>query len=67
MAREKIRYLVDYKGRKKSVLLPIKDYEELLEDLADLALIAERKDEASEPLDVAKKRLIEKWKNSGSN
>jgi len=44
MAREKIRYLVDEKGRKQSVLLPISKYRELLEDLSDLAAIAERKD-----------------------
>lgn len=62
MARDKVRYLVDEKGRKQSVVLPIREYEELLEDLADLALIAERKDEPAEPLDVAKKRLEEKWR-----
>jgi hypothetical protein len=61
MAREKIRFLVDEKGRKQSVVLPIKVYQELLEDLADLALIAQRKDQPPEPLKVVKKRLEEKW------
>jgi hypothetical protein len=61
MAREKIRFLVDEKGRKQSVVLPIKEYQELLEDLADLTLIAERKDQPTEPLEVVKKRLEEKW------
>ena len=66
MAREKIRYLVDEQGRKKSVVLPIKQYEELLEDLADLAIIAERKGEPAEPLGVVRKRLEEKWQSTGS-
>jgi hypothetical protein len=61
MAREKIRFLVDDRGRKQSVVLPIKEYQELLEDLADLALIAERKNEPAEPLEVVNKRLEEKW------
>ncbi len=66
MAQEKIRYLVDEKGRRKSVVLGLSEYRELLEDLADLALIAERKDEPAEPLEVMKKRLEEKWRSTGS-
>ena len=65
MAPEKIKFLVDEKGRKLSVLLPIKEYRELLEDLADLAVIAERKDEPSEALDDVRKRLQEKWLSTG--
>lgn len=57
MPRQKISFVVDEKGRKRSVVLPIKEYQELLEDLADLALIAERKNEPTEPLEVVKKRL----------
>ena len=60
MAREKLRFLVDEKGRKKSVVLSLRAYRELLDDLADLALIAERKDEPAEPLDLVKKRLEER-------
>ena len=51
MAREKIRFLVDETGRKQSVVLPIKEYQDRLEDLA---LIAERKDEPAEPLDIVR-------------
>ena len=64
MAREKVRFLVDEKGRKRSVVLPIADYQELLEDLADLAVIAERKGEPVEPLRVVKQRLEDKWRNT---
>lgn len=66
MAREKIKFLVDEKGRKHSVLLPIGEYRELLEDLADLAVIAERKDEPAESLEDVRQRLQEKWQNTES-
>jgi hypothetical protein len=57
MARQKISFLVDEQGRKQSVVLLIRDYQQLLEDLADLALIVERKDEPTESLELVKKRL----------
>ena len=66
MAREKIRFLVDENGRKKAVLIPIKEYQGLLEDIADLALMAERKGEVAEPLEAVKQRLEEKWGNTDS-
>ena len=66
MARAKRRFVVDDQGRRESVLLPVKEYEELLEDLQDLALMAERNEEPTEPLDVVKKRLEKKWQSTGS-
>jgi hypothetical protein len=39
------QYVVDDKGRKTAVLLSVKQYKKLLEDLHDLAVIAERKNE----------------------
>ena len=66
MARQKILFLVDETGRKTSVVLPIKRYDELIEDLADLAVIAERKDEPAQALGVVIKRLEEKWQTTGS-
>ncbi len=36
-------FVVDQKGNRKSVILPYREYEGLLEDLADLAVIAERR------------------------
>ncbi len=44
-------------GKTSAVILPIADYEELLEDLNDLAVIARRKDEPLIPLAELKKRL----------
>ena len=66
MAQEKRRFLVDEKGHKKSVVLSMKEYRDLLEDLEDLALMAERKSEPAEPLEVVRKRLEEKWRTTGS-
>ncbi len=39
------RYLVNKKGKKKAVVLPIKRYGRLMEDLHDLAIVAERREE----------------------
>lgn len=50
-------YIVDDKGRKKSVILDLKTYEGLLEDLEDLRLVAERKDEPTSSLEQVEKRL----------
>ena len=41
----KLQYLYDKSGEKTFVVLPVKDYEELLEDLHDLSVIAERRKE----------------------
>ncbi len=65
MAQAKRRFLVDENGRRHSVVLPMKEYEEMLEDLEDLALIAERRGEPTESLDVVKKRLEDKWQSTG--
>jgi PHD/YefM family antitoxin component YafN of YafNO toxin-antitoxin module len=51
------QFIVDESGKKTSVILPVEDYEELLEDIHDLAVIAERKDEPSISFDELKKRL----------
>lgn len=62
MVLQKRQFIVDEKGRKKAVLLPIREYQELMEDLEDLAIIAERREEPSEPFDIVKKRLEKKWR-----
>ena len=55
------QYITNKKGHKTAVILPIKQYHELLEDLADLAVVAERKNEPT----VSHKELIEELKNEG--
>ena len=44
-AKQTPQYVTDERGKKTAVLLPIDEYEELIEDLADLAMLAERRDE----------------------
>ena len=53
----KAQYLVDESGHKTAVVLPVEEYEELLEDIHDLAIIAERKNESTTGFDQLKKRL----------
>ena len=51
------RFIVDESGNKTAVILPLEDYKELLEDIHDLTVIAERKDEPTISLEELKKRL----------
>lgn len=60
------QYLVDEAGRRTAVVLPIKEYQQMLEDLEDLALMAERRDEPSEPWEVVKARLEQRWQTTES-
>ena len=53
------QYIVDEKGERTAVILPIEEYEELLEDLHDLAIIAERRDEPTINFQEIKRRLKE--------
>ena len=57
MKRFQEQYIVDEKGQRTAVILPIEEYEELLEDLHDLAVIAERRDEPTINFEELKKRL----------
>lgn len=53
----KANFIVDEKGTKKAVILTLEEYEELLEDIYDLAVVAERRDEPTINLEELKKRL----------
>jgi PHD/YefM family antitoxin component YafN of YafNO toxin-antitoxin module len=44
-----VKYITDEGGQRTAVVLPISDYEKLLEDLEDLAVVAERRDEPTIP------------------
>ena len=50
-----VQFLTNEKGEKTAVVLPIEDYEKRQEDLDDLAVIAERRDEETIPHAVFKK------------
>ncbi len=51
------QFVVDAKGKKTGVILPMKRYRKLMEDLHDLAVIAERRTEQPIDLEELKKRL----------
>jgi PHD/YefM family antitoxin component YafN of YafNO toxin-antitoxin module len=56
-AQPQEQYVVDPKGKKTAVILSLKRYRELMEDLHDLAVIAERRRERSISLEEVKRRL----------
>jgi len=55
------QYITDEKGRKKSVILSISKFQELIEDIEDLAAVAERRDEPK----ISHKSLLAELKNDG--
>ena len=57
------QFVTDAKGKKTAVMIPIDQYRELMEDLHDLAKIAERKDEETISLSEVNKKLKNKWAN----
>jgi len=56
-----LKYITDEKGKKKEVILAIKDFENLLEDLEDLAIVAERRDVES----ISHEEVIKRLKKDG--
>ena len=57
MKAHDLSYIVDEKGERTAEVLPIGDYEELLEDVHDLAVIAERREEPTMSLEDLKAKL----------
>jgi hypothetical protein len=51
------QYVTNAKGERKAVILSFQEYELLLEDLHDLAVVAERRDEKPIGLAEMKRRL----------
>ncbi len=43
------QYVTNDTGKKVAVILPIEEFEELLEDIEDLAVLAERREEPTIP------------------
>jgi PHD/YefM family antitoxin component YafN of YafNO toxin-antitoxin module len=54
---EQEQYVVDTKGKKLSVILSLERYERLMEDLHDLAIVAERRNEQPISFEEMKRRL----------
>jgi hypothetical protein len=53
----KIKFLTDEEGKRHSVVIPVEDYQEMLEDIEDLVTIAERKSETNITIEELKKNL----------
>jgi len=53
------QYVVNAKGKRVGVILSLRRYQRLLEDLHDLAVVAERRDEEPISLEEMKRRLKE--------
>lgn len=60
MAQAKKQFLVDENGEKTAVLLPIEEYEALMENIQDLAITAAPRDEPRKRMDAVKERLERK-------
>lgn len=59
------QFVIDSKGNKVAAVLPIAEYEEMMEDLEDLAAIARMKHEKGIPFDEVMKKLKERVKKDG--
>ena len=57
-----LQYVTNEAGQKKAVILPMEEFIELLEDLDDLARLAERRDEPS----ISLEELILDLKQDGT-
>jgi hypothetical protein len=53
----KERFIADDRGRERAVTPDIRLFRDMLEDLEDLRLLAERKDEAASSLEEVEERL----------
>ena len=51
------QFIVDTKGRKTAIILSLNRYQKLMEDLHDLAVVAERRAETPVSLQEMKRRL----------
>jgi len=53
------QFIVDTKGKKTGIILPLKRYQKLMEDLHDLVVVAERR--AEQPISLEEmKRLLKR-------
>ena len=57
MKTKQEQYVVNNKGHKTAVILSLTRYEQLMEDLHDLAIVAERREEEPFDLEEMKQRL----------
>lgn len=56
-----LQYVTNQEGQKTAVILRIQEFEDLMEDLADLAAAAERRDEPT----ITHEELLDELKQDG--
>lgn len=56
-----VQYVTNQDGEKTAVIVPLDDFQELLEDIEDLAAVAERRDEPT----ISHDELLDKLKRDG--
>ena len=54
----KTQFVTNSKGKKVAAVIPIKEYEDLLEDIFSAAVIERRRHEVTVPWEEVKQRLI---------
>jgi len=52
-----MQFVINAKSKKTAILLPLRRYRKLMEDLHDLAIVAERRKEKTVTLEDMKRRL----------
>ena len=57
----KVQYITNESGEKTAVVLPIAEFQGLMEDMEDLAVVAERREEPT----VRQEKLIAELKRDG--
>jgi hypothetical protein len=57
----KLQFITNESGEKTAVILPIDEFQELVEDLEDLAIVAERRDEPT----ITHQELLAELKQDG--
>ena len=56
-----VQYVTNQTGEKTGVIMPIAEFEELMEDIEDLAAVAERREEPT----VSHEELLDELKRDG--
>ena len=56
-----LKYVTNKEGDKTAVILPIDDFQELMEDIEDLAAVAERREEPT----ISHEQLLAELKKDG--
>lgn len=57
---KEIDYIIDENGNKKAMIIPVADYEEIMEDIEDIVIAYQRKEEKKKSFKEIKENLNKK-------